>query len=582
MGNSFTGFLNEVASSQEASGGGGPPAKVGCANDAVRVWGNIDTTKVDVGKFAARIRAAQEPIPAKSASIVHTIPRAHDHYVRVLTWDPFRDLLISGGGDGFIRMWSINDYSAVGELDAQLSVRALLVLTQELASGHSNGQVVIWAMEKPGWPQVQVIKAHSEAVYAIAMVRNGDLVTGAEDIRVFSRNGMMGGMLGFQLQYSFPNEVLCMCTVPNARYEVVTGDMNSVVTVWDLAKGIEPYKACTGHDRSVWAICYLREAKRVVSGSADHTIRIWDTNSWITERVLKDHLGWVVGLSAGPRWLLSCSNDHTVRVWDCESWFCERTFDDQSYEVYCVSCFSGGRFATGGAEMAIIVYGGPEHASTKKGRGGGSSRGGSAAGADSRNQDFGSSSRDRDRPPQAAPPAQDGSWLPSWLGGSLQPTGATPSTSSAARSGREEPESRRGGSDYGYGSSGGYGRGSADYDREASPPRGDVSSKDRRKQLLASTNLDITMSDYHKHLLEADNQDDGRGRTQGGGQAPRSYAAGVDLDMTSDHFSHVDQLVGTNFTGKNSQKKGSVSPRVTFSSSPPEEKGVTEWKLDRR
>eukprot|EP00971_Amphidinium_carterae_P107525 2129746-Amphidinium_carterae.1 len=89
------------------------------------------------------------------------------------------------------------------------------------------------------------------------------------------------------------------------------------------------------------------------------------------------------------------------------------------------------------------------------------------------------------------------------------------------------------------------------------------------------------MSDYHKHLIEA--EVDGRGRRQEGGRAPTGEKPfnTVDLEMTADHFNHVDQLLGTNYGGKNDKKKGNVSPRVTFSAAGPETKGVTEWKLDR-
>lgn len=328
------------------------------AADAEDVWGDIDTTKVDVGRLAPRILEAQRHIPVVEARVMHTLRNAHDCYVRVLVWDPFRDLLISGGGDGWIRIWNTQTFAFEQELDAQLSVRSVLVLTQELASGHSNGEVMLWDMEGPGRPKIETLRAHREAVYALAMLRSGELVTGAEDIRVFARDGRGR----FALVCTVAEEVLCMCTVPGGvgGTQIITGNMNGLVTVWDTAGDWDVAAHCRGHSRSIWAICYVRDAKMCASGSADHTLRIWNPQNWQCVNILRDHTGWVVGLSSGPGWLLSCSIDQTARAWDVRRWTCARVFDDQRYEVYCVCAFAGGRFATGGAEMSIVVYGANE------------------------------------------------------------------------------------------------------------------------------------------------------------------------------------------------------------------------------
>jgi len=202
------------------------------------------------------------------------------------------------------------------------------------------------------------LQAHQEAVYALATLRSGELVTGAEDIRVFGRSSR-----GFELINCVSVEVLCMCTTPGGQdgTQVVTGDMNGLLTVWSTGQEWRAIAKCRGHEKSVWSICYVRDAQMLASGAADNKVLIWDPQTWKCLRELKEHTGWVVGLSSGPGLLLTCSLDKTVRVWDIKRWTRERTFVDQSREVYSVCAFSGGRFATGGAEMSMIVYGGAEH-----------------------------------------------------------------------------------------------------------------------------------------------------------------------------------------------------------------------------
>merc|ERR1719387_3481741 len=96
------------------------PQDVKSAQIASCVWSDIDTTKVDVGALAPRIQAAQRTIPPGTAEVFHVIRGAHDYYVRTLVWDPFRDFLVSGGGDGWIRLWHLQSLQLAGELDAKL------------------------------------------------------------------------------------------------------------------------------------------------------------------------------------------------------------------------------------------------------------------------------------------------------------------------------------------------------------------------------------------------------------------------------------------------------------------------------
>lgn len=455
--------------------------------------GDLDTSRVDINRHAARIEAAWQKIPVQEARPVHRIVDSHECYVRVLVWDPYRDVMVSGGGDGWIRLWSTKNYSHVGEMDAKLSVRSLLVLTEELASGHSNGEVLLWGMEDESHSLVQRLQAHKEAVYALAYLSSGELVTGAEDIRVFSR-GMLGMFVGYQHALTIAEEVLCMCTVPGST-QVVTGNMNSLILVWDSADNWAVTAECNGHKRSVWAVCFVREARRCCSGSADHSIRVWNPYSWECEHVLKDHTGWVVGLGVGVGSLLSCSIDQGIRLWNAKTWTCERTFTEQEYEVYCVCAIAGGRFATGGAEMAILIYGGPEHATGQAGPG-------SRPFAGVIPESPGGASRRQGGKGAQQPRDADISF------GSIHEDLSYPSLLENARDGSGMPRSPRSNNRVGF----------APGTHEPAPL-----PSQRRAQLMAASELDITMSDFRRQLVDVERskREDSRSRADSRSRLPQ-------------------------------------------------------------
>ena len=66
------------------------------------------------------------------------------------------------------------------------------------------------------------------------------------------------------------------------------------------------------------AVAVTPDGRHVVSGSADHTLRVWDLATGETKTTLQGHTSWVTAVAVTPdgRHVVSGSADHTLRVWD--------------------------------------------------------------------------------------------------------------------------------------------------------------------------------------------------------------------------------------------------------------------------
>lgn len=90
-----------------------------------------------------------------------------------------------------------------------------------------------------------------------------------------------------------------------------------------------------GHAFNV-VTCLQFDSEKIVSGSDDHTMHIYDTSSGTLLRRLQGHEGGVWALQYWHRALVSGSTDRSVRVWDMETGQCRHKFDGHTSTVRCL------------------------------------------------------------------------------------------------------------------------------------------------------------------------------------------------------------------------------------------------------
>ncbi|KAJ1024787.1 hypothetical protein NDA16_002827 [Ustilago loliicola] len=92
-----------------------------------------------------------------------------------------------------------------------------------------------------------------------------------------------------------------------------------------------------GHRKNVKSVRFVgEEGRKLVSGSSDNTVRLWNSNTGRCEGVLEGHRSrvWDVDSTRTGGHVASASGDSTVKVWDVESAQCRTTLRAGVGDVY--------------------------------------------------------------------------------------------------------------------------------------------------------------------------------------------------------------------------------------------------------
>ena len=110
-----------------------------------------------------------------------------------------------------------------------------------------------------------------------------------------------------------------------------------------------------GHTAGVAAVVYEPLSGRVVSGSGDGTVRLWDASSGACERVLVGHTGWVRTLDANGELVISGSGDKSIRVWDVATGDAAAVLTGHSGSVSALQ-FEGSTLVSGSVDQSARVW----------------------------------------------------------------------------------------------------------------------------------------------------------------------------------------------------------------------------------
>lgn len=125
---------------------------------------------------------------------------------------------------------------------------------------------------------------------------------------------------------------------------MVSGSSDHSIIIWET-ETFQAIRTLKGHTASVFSVAVIQNL--IISASADKTIKIWNAETGACLHTLCDHMGQVVAVAPLPyKKFATSSEDRTIKIWDLETATCINTINCQGFYAKTLKTLKDGNFVS--------------------------------------------------------------------------------------------------------------------------------------------------------------------------------------------------------------------------------------------
>ncbi|KAG2338281.1 WD40 repeat-like protein [Suillus weaverae] len=253
--------------------------------------------------------------------------RGHTKLVRGVAHLPDGQRIITCSRDGSLRLWDLESCTQLGEdlrdEGEEIGVwsMALSPNGRTVASGYLDGTVRLWDVETR--KVITKWKEPSEDVNSVCWSPdNVQVVIGSADgtARVWDvESGEPLIVQGLNPIQTGHESVYVVSYSPKATMIATGGYNEDAIKIWDAKMG--KLFSTIKHEYAVWSLAWTADENKLISGSGNGLLRIFDTTTSLQIAVLDGHKQVVeaITLFRNDRLLASTSWDKTARLWNLDT-----------------------------------------------------------------------------------------------------------------------------------------------------------------------------------------------------------------------------------------------------------------------
>jgi len=329
-----------------------------------RLWGAVATGLVLVvggglASVALYRRTGEGTVPTAPAAIASTVTPleslpGHQGDIRDLLLLKDGTTAITAGDDEVIRLWDLTTGAEIARLPGHQGTVNALALTldeQLLISASTDRTIRFWDLDQRQEVS-RIDNAHATPINAVVVSPVGQIFASASaggdiklwDLQTLAEVGTLDGQAGLINHLVFTRD---------GQY-LASGGL--ALRLWDVNSQQERL-ALAGHDSFINRLEVTADGRRLITASADHTIRIWDLATGDLQMELDQHTNFVNDLWVDGARLWSASADQSVRVWDTASGMPLEHISGFETDIYRFVVQPSGRLVTiGGQRNNVYIW----------------------------------------------------------------------------------------------------------------------------------------------------------------------------------------------------------------------------------
>ncbi|EHK48489.1 hypothetical protein TRIATDRAFT_214533 [Trichoderma atroviride IMI 206040] len=240
----------------------------------------------------------------------------HTNEITQIAFSHDSSLIASSSWDKRIRLWRTNTGDCMQVLEGHKRPITSVAFSHDaelLASGSWDGTVRLWRVSTGDC--LKILEGHTEKIHSIAFSFNSEFIASASidgSIRLWDTDS---GNHIHKLQLN-GTDVTSIAFSPNSAL-VASASMENdegTISLWCTETG-RRIRDLRGHSKGIISIAFSHDSSLLASASADHTVRIWHTNTGECAQKLYHGRGLGEVAFSHDSVLVASASGREIRLW---------------------------------------------------------------------------------------------------------------------------------------------------------------------------------------------------------------------------------------------------------------------------